>query len=275
MAKQERPYFKHDLAAYRHPKMVALRLKGHAAAEPFYWAVLCYVHEHRHPLDTGSIDFVAFAHDMCCSTDDACEAIDQLAEVGLLYSTEDGLVSCEGADATVAEWDAKGAARAEAGAKGGRGKQTEANDKQTEAKGKQTEANGKQTETSAKQTEAKPKQTEAELRTKNLELRTENKELKGEGAREYAPKHPYGEYGNVKLSDGELAKLQAQFPDLQQRIERLDGYIEQTGKRYKSHYATIRNWARKDAEEAKGRASPARGGTIYEVGDDGEGWMPE
>ena len=62
-------------------------------------------------------------------------------------------------------------------------------------------------------------------------------------------KHKYGEYNNVLLTDEELEKLQAEFPDLASRIERLSSYVASTGKRYKSHYATIRNWARKDAEK--------------------------
>lgn len=64
-------------------------------------------------------------------------------------------------------------------------------------------------------------------------------------------KHKYGEYANVLLSDAEMDKLKAEFPDLEQRIERLSGYIASTGKKYKSHYATIRNWARKDSEQPK------------------------
>jgi hypothetical protein len=63
-------------------------------------------------------------------------------------------------------------------------------------------------------------------------------------------KHKYGEYNNVLLSDEELEKLQAEYPDWHNRIERLSSYVASTGKRYKSHYATIRNWARKDAETA-------------------------
>jgi len=61
-------------------------------------------------------------------------------------------------------------------------------------------------------------------------------------------KHKYGEYNNVLLTDEELQKLQAEYPDCEERIERLSSYIASTGKAYKSHYATIRNWARKDAE---------------------------
>ena len=59
-------------------------------------------------------------------------------------------------------------------------------------------------------------------------------------------KHKYGEYKNVLLTDEELEKLKEEFPDWEDRIERLSSYVASTGKSYKSHYATIRNWARKD-----------------------------
>lgn len=63
------------------------------------------------------------------------------------------------------------------------------------------------------------------------------------------PRHRYGEYANVLLTDEELGKLQTEFPgDWEARIERLSGYLAQSGKSYKNHLATIRNWARKDRE---------------------------
>ncbi len=65
-------------------------------------------------------------------------------------------------------------------------------------------------------------------------------------------KHKHGEYANVLLTDDELDKLKAEYTDWQERIERLSSYIASTGKSYKSHYATIRNWARKDKEQGKG-----------------------
>ena len=61
-------------------------------------------------------------------------------------------------------------------------------------------------------------------------------------------KHKYGEYHNVLLTDEELYKLKTEYSDIEERIERLSSYVASTGKKYKSHYATIRNWARKDAE---------------------------
>lgn len=63
-------------------------------------------------------------------------------------------------------------------------------------------------------------------------------------------KHKYGEYKNVLLTDDELEKLKDEYLDWEERIERLSSYVASTGKSYKSHYATIRNWARKDQERS-------------------------
>lgn len=62
-------------------------------------------------------------------------------------------------------------------------------------------------------------------------------------------KHKYGEYNNVLLTDDELEKLKKEYIDYEERIERLSSYVASTGKKYKSHYATIRNWAKKDDEK--------------------------
>jgi hypothetical protein len=61
-------------------------------------------------------------------------------------------------------------------------------------------------------------------------------------------KHKHGEYKNVLLSDDDLEKLKAEFPDWAERIERLSEYIESKGASYKNHLATIRAWARKDKD---------------------------
>lgn len=68
-------------------------------------------------------------------------------------------------------------------------------------------------------------------------------------------KHKHGEYSNVLLTDEELEKLKTEYFDWEERIERLSSYIASTGKAYKSHYATIRNWARKDAAQVQKPAS--------------------
>ena len=108
------------------------------------------------------------------------------------------------------------------------------------------------------------------VRTQNLALSGHNtgplynKELnkqKLKHKREDPPCAPpsarkYGEYQNVLLTDEEMDKLKAEFPsDWAARIERLSEYIASSGKKYRSHLATIRSWSRKDAS-APGCASP-------------------
>jgi hypothetical protein len=63
-------------------------------------------------------------------------------------------------------------------------------------------------------------------------------------------KSKYGEFKNVLLTDDEHKKLTERFPnDCKERIERLSLYIESQGKKYKSHYATILSWARRDEQQ--------------------------
>lgn len=58
-----------------------------------------------------------------------------------------------------------------------------------------------------------------------------------------------GKFENVLITEEELEKLKERFPyDWEDRIERLSEYMSSKGKRYKSHYATILTWARKDAD---------------------------
>lgn len=72
-------------------------------------------------------------------------------------------------------------------------------------------------------------------------------------------RHKHGLYKNVLLTEEDLAKLKAEFPDWEQRIERLSEYIASTGKSYKNHLATIRAWARKDKPVTKTHKSDLEG----------------
>ena len=88
---------------------------------------------------------------------------------------------------------------------------------------------------------------------KTQQNRTEQNrtELGNKGAHDAPTRHHYGEYENVLLTDAELEKLKNEFPtDWGERIERLSGYIASSGKKYKNHLATIRNWARKEKPTA-------------------------
>ena len=74
-------------------------------------------------------------------------------------------------------------------------------------------------------------------------------------------RHKYGLYENVFLSDEDYRKLQEEFPhDCTERIERLSEYIASTGKKYKNHLATIRNWARNDAAK---KPANRKGGNVF------------
>ena len=66
------------------------------------------------------------------------------------------------------------------------------------------------------------------------------------------PRHKYGLYNNVLLSDDDMEKLKEEYPtDYQERIDRLSEYIESKGAKYKNHLATIRAWDRRDKEKKK------------------------
>ena len=76
----------------------------------------------------------------------------------------------------------------------------------------------------------------------DIELEKEG-ELKGQ-----ALARSYGRYENVFLTDTELSELQAELPDKwEYYIDRLSCHIASSGRKYKSHAATIFKWAQEDA----------------------------
>ena len=62
-------------------------------------------------------------------------------------------------------------------------------------------------------------------------------------------KRKYGSFENVLLTDSEYQKLKDKFMDYEEKIENLSNYIASKGAKYKSHYATILNWARHDEKD--------------------------
>lgn len=81
-------------------------------------------------------------------------------------------------------------------------------------------------------------------------------ESRGEKSR--GEKNKYGIFENVLLTDDEFEKLSEKFNGTSQdRIDRLSEYIESKGKRYRSHYATILAWARRDGKNKNGNPAPA------------------
>lgn len=66
-------------------------------------------------------------------------------------------------------------------------------------------------------------------------------------------KNAYGEFGNVKMTTAEFEKLvQAEGAERANAlIEELSSYLASSGKRYKSHYATLLNWGRRKDKEGE------------------------
>ena len=80
-------------------------------------------------------------------------------------------------------------------------------------------------------------------------------------------KHRYGEYQNVLLSDSDLEKLKAEIPGWEAMIDRLSGYMKSTGKVYKDHLATMRNWNRRDNGTGRTAGNHDRPGAGPDAGD--------
>ena len=76
------------------------------------------------------------------------------------------------------------------------------------------------------------------------------KEKEGKEYKE-GKKNAHGQFENVFLTPDEYAKLCEKIDNADSLIEKLSLYIESTGKKYKSHYATLLNWDRKDNEGKK------------------------
>lgn len=71
-------------------------------------------------------------------------------------------------------------------------------------------------------------------------------------------KKKFGEFENVLLDGQEHGKLVDSLGDIgaSEYIERLSAYLAQTGHRYKSHYAAILNWWRRDGKPVKRTSEP-------------------
>lgn len=113
-------------------------------------------------------------------------------------------------------------------------------------------ADGTQTERVPNENGTLMSRTQNKNKNKNKNIEREiykEKEKKAVDETAVSPPPKYGEYENVILSTSDIEKLKSEFPDWEQRIERLSEYVASTGKKYKSHLATIRSWARKDKEQ--------------------------
>ena len=86
----------------------------------------------------------------------------------------------------------------------------------------------------------------------NNNRQTRQDKTRQDKTRDIPAKKKYGEFNNVLLSEDEYAKLEGQFNNnLPAMIETLSIGIESKGYKYKSHYATILAWDKRDRKEVR------------------------
>jgi len=94
------------------------------------------------------------------------------------------------------------------------------------------------------------------------ETETETETEKLIKVKEKNNKKTYGEFENVKLTDEEYQKLGEQFglDGRKSRIKNISQYLASKGDKYKSHYATLLSWERKNESYQGHSTTTATGG---------------
>ena len=88
--------------------------------------------------------------------------------------------------------------------------------------------------------------------TKSI-IEKKNKILQSKETQEWISTSLDEHKGDVDLSEDEFQKLKSKFGNsAEEYIEKLSSYVASSGKKYKSHYATILNWAQKDNQSSGG-----------------------
>ncbi len=137
----------------------------------------------------------------------------------------------------------------------------------------QTKTNKNNQTTNKNQTNDNQKQTDKEIgvRSKDIgEKDTGDKEKDSptESRKSNPPKHKYGKYQHVMLSDRDLELLYQNHgeEDTNAAIEYLDAYIDEKGYKSKNHKSTIERWvfdAIKKNANGSNRASPATNPKVH------------
>lgn len=119
------------------------------------------------------------------------------------------------------------------------------------------------------QSKAKKPDTDTEIDTDTVtdtENETETDIIKREKPTRKETKKVYGSFENVKLTDSEYSKLISDYPNItDDYIERVSTYIAQKGDKYKSHYATILTWIRRDGETAASQPKQVCGNPFLQL----------
>lgn len=67
------------------------------------------------------------------------------------------------------------------------------------------------------------------------------------------PKHKYGEFKHILLTDKQLESLKNKFTNWEWHISNLDEAIEMHGYKYQNHYLTMLKWAKSDKKKQQSK----------------------
>ena len=100
--------------------------------------------------------------------------------------------------------------------------------------------------------------------TNNYNKNNNNKASKKKTIKE--PRHKYGEFKNVLLSDKDLEKLKAEYGEelVEKYIKKMDEWIELNGRRYKNYYLALRQWMNKEVSKKQEKVEKQEGDTKYD-----------
>ena len=100
--------------------------------------------------------------------------------------------------------------------------------------------------------------------TNNYNINNNNKTSKKKTTKE--PRHKYGEFKNVLLSDKDLEKLKTEYGEelVEKYIKKMDEWIELNGRRYKNYYLALRQWMNKEVSKKQEKVEKQEGNTKYD-----------
>ena len=100
--------------------------------------------------------------------------------------------------------------------------------------------------------------------TKQYNINNNNKASKKKTTKE--PRHKYGEFKNILLSDKELEKLKTEYGEelVEKYIKKMDEWIELNGRRYKNYYLALRQWMNKEVSKKQEKVEKQEGDTKYD-----------
>lgn len=114
---------------------------------------------------------------------------------------------------------------------------------------KSTENPFKSTDNPDKSTENPTNKTKQNDTIQNNKEKTEKREIAARPSPAPVPKHMYGEYKNVFLTDLEYQKLHSDYPNADEAISFFSEYLKIKDYKAKSHYLAIRKWVFKALKE--------------------------